>query len=165
MSEKRKRLPSRRPSEVRKIKMSNGQSLYVTLGYDPMVPDVPKEVFYDRGFREGAELQFIANDTCIMISLLLQAGYTANDISKSLSKTTLETPAGFSTSRACDALPVRWGMQCPAGWQGQLARETANPTGEVSKHGSIVGLIVEQLQIAPSWMNEAAARTSINSDV
>ena len=132
MSEKRKRLPSRRPSEVRKIKMQNGQSLYVTLGYDPMVPDAPKEVFYDRGFREGAELQFIANDMCIMISLLLQAGYTAKDISKSLSKTTVET---------------------------------ANPTAEVSQHGSIVGLIVEQLQIAPSWMKEAGNRTGINADV
>ncbi len=147
MSEKRKRLPSRRPSEVRKIKMQNGQSLYVTLGYDPMVPDAPKEVFYDRGFREGAELQFIANDMCIMISLLLQAGYTAKDISKSLSKTTVETPTGFSTSRASHT------------------REAANPTAEVSQHGSIVGLIVEQLQIAPSWMKEAGNRTGINADV
>ena len=122
MSKKRKQLPTRRLSEVRKIKLENDQSLYVTLGYDPKFPNMPKEVFYDRGFREGAELQFIANDMCIMISLLLQAEYSADDIAKSLSKTTLETPAG-----------------------------------DISKHGSMVGLIVEQLQIEPTWSEQAKA--------
>ena len=129
MSEKRKKLPSRRLSEVRKIKLENDQSLYVTLGYDPKFPSVPKEVFYDRGFREGAELQFIANDMCIMISLLLQAQYSAKDIAKSLSKTTLDTPAG-----------------------------------EVSKHGSMVGMIVEQLQIAPLWSEEVSGSTTKGLD-
>ena len=116
MSDKRKKLPTRRLSEVRKVALGEGRNIFITVGYDPKAPTEPKEVFYDSGFREGAELQFIANDICVMASLCLQAGYSPKQISKSLSKVTHD-----------------------------------RPTGEESDHGSMVGVILEQLNIAPSW--------------
>ena len=59
MSSKRVKLPGRRLSEVRKVSLEDGRKFYVTIGYDPKAPDVPKEVFYDNGFKEGSDMQFI----------------------------------------------------------------------------------------------------------
>ncbi|MEJ6707503.1 MAG: hypothetical protein QNK92_01560 [Amylibacter sp.] len=94
MSDKRKKLPTRRLSEVRKVALGEGRNIFITVGYDPKAPTEPKEVFYDSGFREGAELQFIATDICIMVSVCLQAGYTPEKIAKSLSKVTHDRPGG-----------------------------------------------------------------------
>ncbi len=92
MSSKRVKLPNRRLSEVRKVETDDGRKFYVTIGYDPKEPTAPKEVFYDNRFKEGSDMQFIATDMCIMISMCLQAGFTHKQIANSLSK--FEGPMG-----------------------------------------------------------------------
>lgn len=86
----RHKLPDRRPSETLKI-LFNNKSFYLNVGYDPKELDPetglnrPREVFYAHGFTSGSEIEFLVQDTCILISLLLQHGFYPSQIAKSLS--------------------------------------------------------------------------------
>ncbi len=100
-------LPTRRLTETRKITTVHGHTVYLSLGYDPRDPNRPREIFYSAGFKSGSQLEFMVQDACVLISLLLQNGHMPADIAKSLSR--VEQP---DTSFA---------------------------------HGSIVGLITEEL--------------------
>ena len=57
----------------------------MSIGYDPAEPARPREVFYDAGYRSGADLEFAVQDLCVVLSLLLQHGVEAREIGRSLS--------------------------------------------------------------------------------
>ena len=79
-------LPNRRLSETRKVETADGASVYLTIGYDPDAPCQPREVFYSSGFRTGSQLEFQVQDICVLLSLMLQHGFTPAQLVKSLSK-------------------------------------------------------------------------------
>ena len=80
-------LPARRLCETRRVETPEGHTIHLTVGYDPAEPDRPREVFYSGGFRSGSQLEFQVQDACVLISLLLQHGLTADAVLKSLAKT------------------------------------------------------------------------------
>ena len=82
----RKKLPTRRLTETRKVEIETGQTVFLSVGYDPDEPSMPVEVFYSSGFKSGAQLEFQVQDFCILFSLLLQYGMTPADVAKSLSR-------------------------------------------------------------------------------
>lgn len=79
-------LPNRRLSETRKVETADGATVYLTIGYDPATPSHPREVFYSSGFRSGSQLEFQVQDICVLLSLMLQHGFTPAQLVKSLSK-------------------------------------------------------------------------------
>lgn len=82
----RNRLPDRRPSlnvRVDWLTSTAEHAFYVTVGYDPRTGQIA-EVFYSDGMKSGADLRSMAQDACVLISLLLQHGLTPDEISKSL---------------------------------------------------------------------------------
>lgn len=82
----RRALPDRRLNETRRIDTSDGATLFLTIGYDPQSPVKPKEVFYSNGFKSGSQLEFQAHDICVLLSLMLQSGWSAVDLVKSLAQ-------------------------------------------------------------------------------
>ena len=83
----RHRLPDRRLTETRRVVTPEGHSIHLSIGYDPDMPDRPREVFYSAGFRSGSQLEFQVQDACVLISLLLQHGLRPADILPSLART------------------------------------------------------------------------------
>ncbi len=100
-------LPTRRLTETRKVSTADGHTIYLSVGCDPRDPTRPREIFYSAGFKSGSQLEFLVQDACVLISLLLQHGHLPRDIAKSLSR-------------------------------------VEQPDSKID-HGSIVGLIVEEL--------------------
>ena len=84
--EPRHDLPSRRLTQTRKITTGDGHTVFLSLGFDPTEDGRPREVFYSAGFRSGSQLEFLVQDACVLISLLLQHGHRADDIKKSLAR-------------------------------------------------------------------------------
>lgn len=82
----RKKLPDRRLTETRKVETDLGQTVFLSVGYDPDRPDEPREVFYSSGFKSGSMLEFQVQDFCVLFSLLLQHGMTPDDVAKSLAR-------------------------------------------------------------------------------
>ena len=86
---RRHRLPDRRLTETRHVvhRTPDGRAtpVSVSIGYDPAEPARPREVFYDAGYRSGADLEFAVQDLCVVLSLLLQHGVEAREIGRSLS--------------------------------------------------------------------------------
>lgn len=111
-------LPPRRPSETRKLTWK-GQSVFVTIGYraDHLTPC---EIFYDSGYRSGADMEVLVSDLCIALSVMLQQdGVTAAALKKSMSS----------------AFDMRSGAQTPGSILGLLLEEIARPpawSGHVS---------------------------------
>ena len=85
----RRRLPDRRLTETRRVvhRTPDGREtpVSVSIGYDPAEPARPREVFYDAGYRSGADLEFAVQDLCVVLSLLLQHGVDPREIGRSLS--------------------------------------------------------------------------------
>ncbi|MGR3484275.1 MAG: TSCPD domain-containing protein [Paracoccaceae bacterium] len=85
----RQRPPPRRPCETRAIahRRADGSEarIAVTIGYDPVGGTRPVEVFYDGGYRSGSDLEFVVQDLCVIVSLLLQHGVGPEAIGRSLS--------------------------------------------------------------------------------
>ena len=85
-------LPNRRLTETRKIVTPEGHSVYLSIGYDPIEPSRPREVFYSAGFKSGSQLEFQVQDACVLMSLLLQHGLRPDEIARSLAR--VEQPGG-----------------------------------------------------------------------
>jgi hypothetical protein len=85
-------LPTRRLTETRKVEIETGQTVFLSVGYDPDQPTKPIEVFYSSGFKSGVQLEFQVQDFCILFSLLLQYGMTPAEVAKSLARN--EMPDG-----------------------------------------------------------------------
>ena len=85
----RRRLPDRRLTETRLVvhRTPDGRAtpISVSIGYDPAEPTRPREVFYDAGYRSGADLEFAVQDLCVVLSLLLQHGVEPREIGRSMS--------------------------------------------------------------------------------
>ena len=83
----RHRLPPRRLTETLTITTPDGHTIHLSIGYDP-ADDTPRprEVFYSAGFKSGSQLEFQIQDTCVLISLLLQHGLRPAEIAKSLAR-------------------------------------------------------------------------------
>ncbi len=86
----RRHLPDRRLSETRRIEhlRTDGVSarVFITIGYAPDAPTRPREVFYDEGYRSGSDLEYLVQDLCVIVSLLLQHGTPPEAIARSLSR-------------------------------------------------------------------------------
>ncbi len=67
----RQQLPQRRPNQTVELTHDN-MAFSVTLGYDPATGE-PREVF-THGVKVGSPMDGILNDTCILLSILLQYG-------------------------------------------------------------------------------------------
>lgn len=83
--EPRHELPNRRLSDTLKLKTLDGITVHLSIGFDPTEINRPREVFYSSGFRSGTQLEFLIQDACVLISILLQHGHKPEDICKSLS--------------------------------------------------------------------------------
>ncbi len=81
-------LPHRRLAETRRIETPQGHTAHVTVGYDPLVPTKPREVFYSGGFRSGSDLEYHLHDLCILISLLLQHDVAVSYLSRTIARKT-----------------------------------------------------------------------------
>ena len=79
----RRNLPTRRHAITQEV-VWGPHRFHVSVGYDPATGDV-SEVFYASGMKEGTDLHTTVQDACIMVSMLLQLGMTAQGIGKSLS--------------------------------------------------------------------------------
>lgn len=108
----RKRLPSRRLAETRKVETDQGQTVFLSVGYDPDQPDEPKEVFYSSGFKSGSMLEFQVQDFCVLFSLLLQLGMKPDEVAKSLARK--ENPDGTLSFASISGLIVNELSQPPA---------------------------------------------------
>jgi hypothetical protein len=80
----RNRLPQRRPSENIRVEWG-GHRFHVTVGYHPDTGQV-MEAFYGDGMKTGTDLRSMAEDACVLISLLLQHGVGIEDVGKSLGR-------------------------------------------------------------------------------
>lgn len=74
----RKALPSRRRSESRRVvwcspldTMATQKAIHITVGYDEDGL-TPREIFYDGGYKSGSDLETMASDLCIILSVFLQ---------------------------------------------------------------------------------------------
>ena len=67
----RRQLPQRRPNQTVEL-IHDNMAFSVTLGYDPATGE-PREVF-THGVKVGSTMDGILNDTCIILSILLQYG-------------------------------------------------------------------------------------------
>ncbi len=88
--------PPRRLTETRRVEhvRSDGNTtpILVSVGYSVDDPLTPIEVFYAEGFRSGADLEFLTQDACVLVSLLLQHGVPPKRIAASMA--TRETHDG-----------------------------------------------------------------------
>ena len=109
----RDRLPDRRLSETRRIAHRSGDGrethVFVTIGYAASDPGRPREVFYDAGFRSGADLAFLVQDAAVLVSLLLQHGVSPERIGRSLAASAEGGPASLIGAMAAElADPPQW---------------------------------------------------------
>ena len=120
----RKPPPPRRLTETRRVEHvrsdGNATPILVSVGYREDDPLTPIEVFYAEGFRSGADLEFLTQDACVLVSLLLQHGVPPARIAASMS--TRETPDGHhvpgslaGTIAAEPTRPPAWADETPAG--------------------------------------------------
>ena len=99
--------------------------VFVTIGYTVGDPGRPIEVFYSEGFRSGSDLEFTAQDVCVLISILLQHGVALEQIEGSLARRESTDGASASASlvgtiAAELTVPPAWHEASPA-WRGEHA--------------------------------------------
>ena len=109
--------PPRRLTETRRVEhlRSDGTAIriLVSVGYADDDPLRPIEVFYAEGFRSGADLEFLMQDACVLISLLLQHGVPPERIAASMA--TREEPDGQPTPGSL-AGTIATELMVPPGW-------------------------------------------------
>ena len=76
----RQQLPQRRPNQT--VELTHGNMTFaVTLGYD--LAGEPREVF-THGAKAGSAMDGILDDTCILLSIMLQHGIKASSLAGSM---------------------------------------------------------------------------------
>ena len=78
----RQRLPNRRPNKTLDLEF-DGHLFQVTIGYS--LDGEPKEVFC-HGAKAGSALDFLLDDACVILSLLLQHGSPPEQLHHSMGK-------------------------------------------------------------------------------
>lgn len=125
----RKRLPDRRLSETRPVThKADGHEVQftVTIGYLLEQPLEPKEIFYDSGLKSGADLEWVARDAAVALSLLLQSGMGAAYIVDALSFR--ETAAGELVPGSVMATMARE-LCTPPQWANAIREQTGKGDG------------------------------------
>ena len=116
--------PPRRLSETRRVEhvRSDGVAIriLVSVGYDADDPLRPVEVFYAEGFRSGADLEFLTQDACVLVSLLLQHGVPPARIAAAMSMR--DDPNG-ATSPGSLAGTIAAELLHPPAWADALAQD------------------------------------------
>ena len=79
----RERLPNRRPNETVSL-MFGGMSFAVTIGFFP-TDGRPGEVFAS-GAKSGCDLDYLLDDSCVALSLLLQHGVEPAALANSMGR-------------------------------------------------------------------------------
>ncbi len=79
----RQRLPDRRANETVNV-THDGHAYAVTLGFDPATGEV-REIF-THGAKVGSAMDGILDDTCIILSILLQHGVQASSFVGSMGR-------------------------------------------------------------------------------
>ncbi|MEI7605760.1 MAG: ribonucleotide reductase [Rhodospirillaceae bacterium] len=79
----RERLPNRRPNETTTL-VFGGMSFAMTIGFFP-ANDRPGEVFAS-GAKSGCDLDYLLDDACVALSLLLQHGVEPAALAKSMGR-------------------------------------------------------------------------------
>ena len=79
---RRERLPNRRPNETVNV-THDGHTYAVTLGFEPVTGDV-REIFTTG--KVGSDMGAILNDSCILLSILLQHGVQPSSFAGSVGK-------------------------------------------------------------------------------
>ena len=79
----RTRLSNRRPNETTTL-VFGGMSFAVTIGFFP-ANDRPGEVFAS-GAKSGCDLDYLLDDACVALSLLLQHGVQPAALAKSMGR-------------------------------------------------------------------------------
>jgi hypothetical protein len=78
----RERLPNRRPAVT--VDLVVGQRTHkATIGFD--LRGAPKEIFL-AGAREGSDMQYVLEDTAVLVSVALQCGVSAEAMARSVSR-------------------------------------------------------------------------------
>lgn len=116
--------PTRRLTETRRVEhiRSDGVAtpILVSVGYDGADPLRPVEVFYAEGFRSGADLEFMTQDACVLVSMLLQYGVPPERIAVSMS--TREDADGQLTPGSL-AGTIAAELARPPAWTDALSKE------------------------------------------
>lgn len=98
LSARRHALPARRPAVTRKVVLTTATGehrFFVSVGFCPQTLR-PLEVFYADGQKTGTQMQHSIQDSCVLISLLLQHGAALDAIAHSLGRIPVngqDTPA------------------------------------------------------------------------
>ena len=79
----RSRLPNRRPSETRTLKVGN-HTFHASVGFDPATVR-PCEIFL-AGAKDGTDMAAILDDASVVISVALQHGVPATALAKSVAR-------------------------------------------------------------------------------
>jgi len=89
MGPRRERLPNRRAQATETVTW-RGQEWLMSVGFDPQ--GLARETFV-KGLKTGGDMAAIMDDACVLLSLLLQAGYRAGDIDGRLGREGIASPA------------------------------------------------------------------------
>ena len=92
MEPRRERLPNRR-SQATETVTWRGQEWLMSVGFNPQ--GLARETFV-KGLKTGGDMAAIMDDACVLLSLLLQAGYRAGDIDGRLGREGIASPAPAS---------------------------------------------------------------------
>ena len=92
MGPRRERLPNRRAQATETVTW-RGQEWLMSVGFDQV--GRARETFV-KGLKTGGDMAAIMDDACVLLSLLLQAGYRAGDIDGRLGREGIASPAPAS---------------------------------------------------------------------
>lgn len=130
----RKQLPPRRRSESRALEWrpplnTNAplSDIHITISYDEDGL-TPREIFYDGGYKSGSDLEALASEICIVLSIFLQ--HRDVDIARFAKSMTqdLDLRLGRASCASLVGLFIEE-LQVPPLWERQLreAREAIEP--------------------------------------
>lgn len=85
----RERLPDRRLQQTETL-VWNGREWVMSVGF---TPDGRVLEVFTKGLKAGSTLDAIADDVCVLLSLLLQSGYSAAALARHLGREATDTTA------------------------------------------------------------------------
>jgi len=107
---RRDRLPNRRLQSTEVVAW-RGQEWLMSVGFDHF--GTVREAFV-KGLKSGSAMDAIMDDACVLLSLLLQAGYTASDVDSHLGREGVDS---FAPAASPLGLPAQVAatMECEIG--------------------------------------------------
>lgn len=138
----RKQLPSRRFSESRALEWrpplnTNAplSDIHITISYDDD-GITPREIFYDGGYKSGSDLEALASEICIVLSIFLQhRDVDISQFAKSLTQD-LDLRLGRQTWASLVGLFIAE-LQEPPTWERQLQELRATVEPQLDFDGTV----------------------------